>query len=138
MAEFIAGPTMSMTWVYSGGTVVLNTDYRTCTWTPTIAYVDSSAGSDTNVGRLTALKDATAAITLVTQSGTAGTAIQASLAAGNLGTLTIKPQGTATGGRSITFPCYADGAVLDWPYSDIAVISCGFTGNGSYTDTFNA
>jgi hypothetical protein len=137
MAEFIAGPTLTLSWVCSAGTVSLNGDYRTCNWTPTIAYVDSSAGADTNVGRLTALKDATAAVTLVTQSGTAGTTVQASLSAGNAGTLIIKPQGTATGGRIITIPCYADGGVCDWPYSDIAVISCGFTGNGAYTDTFN-
>ena len=137
MAEFIAGPTMTLTWTTSAATTTLNADYRTCSWNPTIAYVDSSAGADTNVGRLTALKDATAAITLVIQAGTAGTAIQNVLQAGQAGTLVIKPQGTATGGRIITFPSYSDGASCEWPYAEIAVISCGFTGNGAYTDTFN-
>lgn len=135
MAEFIAGPTMVLTWAYSGGTISLAGDYRTCSWNPSVAYVDSSAGSDTHVGRLTALKDATAAITLVAQ--TAGTQINAALAPGVAGTLTIQPEGTATNKRKITFPCYSDGAAYEYPYNDIVAISCGFTGNGTHTDGVN-
>lgn len=137
MAEFISGPTMVLTWTYSGGTIALAGDYRTCTFTPTVAYVDSSAGSDTHVGRLTALKDSTAAITLVQQAGTGGTAIQAALATGTGGTLKIQPEGTASGKRVITMPAYSDGAVVDFPYAEVAVISCGFTGNGAFTDSTN-
>ena len=137
MAEYISGPTMILRWVYSGGTIALSGDYRTCTFTPSVAYVDSSAGSDTHVGRLTALKDSTAAVTLVMHSGTAGTAIQAALATGNAGTLLIQPKGTATSERIITMPAYSDGASVEFPYAEIAVISCGFTGNGSFTDSVN-
>jgi hypothetical protein len=136
-SEFISGPYMVMTWIYSGGTVVLNADYQTCTFTPTVAYVDTSAGADTHITRLTALKDSTAAITLLMQSGTSGTAIQASLATGTGGTLVIQPKGTAASERKITMPAYSDGAVVDFPYGEKAVISCGFTGNGAFTDTVN-
>lgn len=132
MAEFIAGPTMTLSWIYSGGTVSLAGDYRTCTWSPSVAYVDSSAGSDTHVQRLTALKDATASVTLVAQTG--GTVLNTALAPGVGGTLIISPEGTAAGKRKITFPCYSDGASSDFPYSDIVAISCGFTGNGTHTD----
>ena len=97
MAELIAGPTMILSWIWSGGTISLNADYRTFTWNPTIAYEDVTAGQDTQVGRLTTLKDATAAIELVTQ--TAGTAMVAALAAGMGGTLISAPRGTATGKR---------------------------------------
>jgi hypothetical protein len=135
MAEFIAGPTMVLTWTYSGGTIALAGDYRTCTWSPSIAYVDSSAGSDTHVQRLTALKDSTASVTLVAQTG--GTAIQTALQPGVGGTLVIQPEGTATNKRKITFPCFADGASIDMPYADIVAISCGFTGNGAFTDGVN-
>lgn len=137
MAEFIAGPTMVLTWTYSGGTVALAADYRTCTWAPSVDYVETSAGADTHKGRLTALKDATASITLVAHAGTAGTAIQAALQPGAAGTLVIQPEGTATAKRKITFPCYADGANIDMPYADIVAISCGFTGNGAWTDGAN-
>lgn len=135
MPEFIAGSTMVLTWTYSGGTIALAGDYRTVTWSPSIAYVDSSAGSDTHVQRLTALKDSTASVTLVAQTG--GTAIQNALQPGVGGTLVIQPEGTATNKRKITFPCYCDGASVDFPYAEIVAISCGFTGNGAFTDGVN-
>ena len=134
MAEFLAGPTMVLNWIIPSGTIALAGDYRTCSWAPNIAYVDVSVGSDTQVGRLTALKDATAAITLVMQ--TAGTQIGTALSAGVAGTLVIQPEGTATGKRKITFPAYSDGANLEFPYADVAVISCGFTGAGSILSNF--
>jgi hypothetical protein len=120
------------------GTTTLNADYRTCSWNPSIAYVDVSAGQDTQVGRLTALKDATAAVTLVGQTG--GTALKNALTAGQAGTLTIQPEGTATGKRVITFPAYCDGAKVEWPYADVEAISVGFTGSSAlaaYTDSQN-
>lgn len=138
MAELISGSTMILTWVYSGGTISLNGDYRTCTWTPTVALEDVSAGQDTQVGRMPTLKDATAAIELVTQ--TSGTAIAASLQPGQAGTLTIQPEGTATNKRKITFPSYCDGAVLTFPYANVSVISCGFSGSSvlaNFSDSVN-
>lgn len=131
MAEF-TGTNLVVSWIWSGGTVSLSGDYRTVSWNPTIAYADISAGSDTHVGRLTALKDATAAVTLVDSS--AGTATYAALGAGVGGTLIIGPEGTATGKRKITFPCFSDGAVYSYTYNDTTTLSVNFTGNGSYTD----
>lgn len=61
----------------------------------------------------------------------------AALAPGVSGTLICGPEGTATGKRKITFPCYADGAVAAMPYANVATLSCGFTGSsvlGNYTD----
>src|SRR5688572_31978311 len=138
MAELISGPTMVISWVYSGGTLNIAGDYRTLSWNPTITYEDVSAGSDTQIGRLTTLKDATAALTVVTQTG--GTQMVAGLAAGQAGTLTVQPEGTAANKRKITFPAYADGAVSDMPYANVATLSCGFTGSsvlGNFTDGVN-
>ena len=139
MAELISGPSMVLTWVYSGGTIALAGDYRTCDWNPSIAYEDVSAGSDTQVGRLTTLKDATCSVTLVVQAG--GTALVAGLQPGQAGTLTIQPEGTATGKRKITFPSYADGVQTSHPYANVAVHTCGFTGAGAvlnnWTDSTN-
>ena len=139
MTEFVAGPTMVLTWVYSGGTVNLAGDYRTCDWNPSITYEDVTAGSDTQMGRITTLKDATANITLVAQTG--GTALVASLQAGQAGTLTIKPEGTASNKRVITFPSYSDGIQTAHPYANVVVHTCGFTGSsvlGNFTDSNNA
>lgn len=138
MAELISGPTMILTWVYSGGTISLNGDYRTCAWNPSTALEDVSAGQDTQVGRLPTLKDATATIELVTQTG--GTAIQTALQPATAGTLTIQPEGTAANKRKITFPAYCDGAQVTFPYANVSVISCGFSGSSAlanFTDGVN-
>ena len=138
MPELISGPTMILSWIWSGGTVVLNADYRSVTFNPSITYEEVTAGSDTQVGRLTTLKDATASIELVMQTG--GTAMGTALQPGNSGTLLIQPEGTAVGKRKISLPCYCDGAVPSFPYANVAVISCGFTGSstiGNFVDGSN-
>jgi hypothetical protein len=139
MSEFIAGPTMVIQWITSGGTSSLAGDYRTCNWNPSIAYEDVTAGSDTNVGRLPTLKDATCAISLVQQTG--GTALIAALQPGQAGTLVIMPEGTATNKRKITFPAYCDAPVTSHPYANVSLLSINFTGSsvlGAWTDSVNA
>ena len=138
MAELISGPTLVLTWTISGGTFALAADYRTCAFNPSITYEDVSAGSDTQIGRLTTLKDATASIELLIQ--TSGTAIAAAMQPGQAGTLVIQPEGTATNKRKITLPSYCDGATPTFPYANVAVITCGFTGSsvlGNFTDGVN-
>jgi hypothetical protein len=139
MTEFLSGPTMVLTWTSTVGTISLAGDYRTCAWNPSIAYEDVSAGSDTQVGRLTALKDATAQVEILNQTG--GTAIQTALQPGQAGTLVIQPEGTATNKRKITFPAYCDGGQATFPYANASVTTCGFTGAGAvlgnWTDGVN-
>ena len=139
MAELISGPTMVLTWTYSGGTISLAGDYRTCDWNPSITYEDVTAGSDTQIGRLTTLKDATASVTILQQ--TAGTAIVAAFQPGQAGTLLIQPEGTAVNLRKITFPAYCDGIQTSHPYANIAVHTLGFTGSSAlaaYADAVNS
>lgn len=138
MAELIAGQTMVLTWTTSAGTYSLAGDYRTCDWNPSITYEDVSAGADTQIGRMTTLKDATANVTLVRQ--TSGTALDAALVAGQAGTLTIQPEGTAINKRKITLPAYCDGAQSAHPYANVSIITVGFTGSsalGAYSDSVN-
>ena len=139
MAELISGPTMVLTWTYSGGTISLAGDYRTCDWNPSITYEDVTAGSDTQIGRLTTLKDATASVTVLQQ--TSGTAIVAAFQPGQAGTLVIQPEGTAVNLRKITFPAYADGISTSHPYANVAVHTLGFTGSSTlaaYSDSVNS
>ena len=138
MAELIAGPTMVMTWTTSSGTSALAGDYRTWDWNPSTAFEDVSAGSDTQIGRLPTLKDATCAITLVQQTG--GTALIAQLQPAQAGTLVLQPEGTARNKRKITFPAYCDGAVNSAPFANVATLAIGFTGSsvlGAFTDGVN-
>lgn len=135
MSEFVSGPTMVLQWIWSGGTVSLAADYQACKWSPSTDYAETTAGSDTNKGRLATIKDAKADVTLVgPTSTTGGTSYAAALAPGVGGTLIIGPEGTATGKRKITFPCFSDGLATDFPYNDICMITDSFTGNGSFTD----
>ena len=138
MAELISGPTMVLNWLQSAATTTLAADYRTVSWNPSTAYAEVTAGSDTQVGRIPTIKDATCAIELVGQ--TAGTGIAALLAPGQVGTLIIQPEGTATNKRKITLPAYSNGATFSFPYADVMVISCEFSGSSSlnaYTDAAN-
>lgn len=138
MAELISGPTMVLTWTISSGTHTLNADYRTVSWNPSTAYEDVTAGQDTQMGRLPTIKDATASIEMVVQTG--GTAFAAALQPQQAGTLTIQPEGTATNKRKITLPAYCDGAVVTMPYANVAVITCGFSGSSTlanFTDGVN-
>ena len=138
MAEHIPGQTMVLTWTYASGTIALAGDYRTCDWNPSIAYEDVTAGSDTQIGRLTTLKDATCSVTLVAQTG--GTAIVAAFQPGQAGTLLIQPEGTAVNKRKITFPSYCDGIQTGFPYANVVVHTIGFTGSSAlaaYTDGVN-
>lgn len=138
MAELISGPTMILTWTTSAGTFSLNGDYRNVQWNPSTAYAETSAGSDTQVGRLPTLKDATASVELVAQ--TAGTAIASALQPQTAGTLVVQPEGTATNKRKITLPAYSDGAQVSFPYADVAVISVNFSGSSNlnnFTDSVN-
>lgn len=134
MAEFISGPLMVLTWVHPGGTTTLSADHRNVQWSPSTAYAESTAGSDSQVSRLPSLKDATCSIELVNPAG--GTALYAALQPQVAGTLTIQPEGTATNKRKITFPCYSDGAQYAHPYSDVATLTCAFTGAGSALNNF--
>jgi len=133
MAEF-TGSALLLSWITTAGTQTLGGDYRTVSWNPTVAYADTTAGADTHVGRLPTLKDATAAVTLVDNQGTA---TYASFQPGVGGTLIIQPEGTAASKRKITFPCYSDGAVPSYTYNDTTTVSINFTGNGSFTDGTN-
>ncbi len=135
MAEFISGQTMALSWIGTWGTLTLNADYRTCTWTPSVDFYDGTAGADTVKARIAGMKDATCSITMVNPSG--GTAYYTNLDAGKGGTLIIQPEGTATGKRKITYPCWSNGAQYEHPYNDVATVSCTFTANGAYTDSVN-
>jgi len=139
MAELIAGQSMVLTWVYSGGTINLAGDYRTCEWNPSTAYEDVTAGADTQIGRLPTLNDATANITLVQQTG--GTALNEALKPQTAGTLTIQPEGTASNKRVITLPAYCDGAQYTHPYANVSIVTVAFSGSSTlnnYTDSQNA
>jgi len=130
MAEF-TGKNLVVTWVHPGGTIDLSGDYRTLSYKPSIGMVNATAGSDAFESYLATVKDTSISLTAVQQS--AGTATEDALIEGTFGTLTIQPEGTATGKRKYTIPAFALGANFDWKYNDTVELKVDFQGSGTRT-----
>ncbi len=131
MAE-ITGKNLVATWAYSGGTVDLNTDFRTLSINPNIDLAETTAGADTDKTYIATIKDATIEWSGLYQS--AGTALVSALEAGTGGTLIISPEGTTTGKSKESYPAIAMGAKMNIPYNEVVEISCTFQKNGAKAD----
>ena len=132
MAEF-SGSALYGDWVWSGGTVVLSGNQRSCNVSPTIDFIDTTAGSDPRKTRITGVRDATASWSMLYQVG--GTALEDALAEGNQGTLNVYPEGTATGKRKYIIGAFSNGPKINMPYADVVEMTVDFTGNGTYSRT---
>jgi hypothetical protein len=127
MAEY-TGSGLVLSWVYSGGTVSLGGDFRTFTFNPTVDMIDTTAGSDPSRTFIPSYKTVACSVGLVAQTG--GTALEDALQAGNFGTLTAQPEGTASGKRKYVIPCYSMGAQFTFPYDNLVEITCDFQPSG--------
>lgn len=117
MAAF-SGSAMYLAWIWTGGTLVLNTDFRQFDWTPTLSLIDSTAGADTfreYIGGIGEGGDIS--LSMVMQAS--GTATIAALARGNVGTILYGPEGTATNKPKSTIPAISKGPAYSQPYDDI-------------------
>lgn len=131
MAAF-SGSACYISWVWSGGTSVLSTDYKSINITPTVALLDATAGADTHIQRIKSLLDVSAQLTYVEQSD--ATAFALALSAGNIGTLTVGPEGTASGKPKMVFSAICGGAQKPITFNGIIEVTCTFTGDGGTTN----
>jgi len=127
----ITGQNAVISWIYSGGTVPLNTDYRSITENPSVDLAECSAGADTYKSYIATLKTSTIEWSGLLQAS--GTAMLTALAPGTSGTLAVYPEGTASGKPSKTYPAICMGARTNIPYNDVVEISCTFQANGAWT-----
>lgn len=134
MAEYRAGPTMVANWVTSSGTTTLAPDYRTLSIKTTVDVIDATAGADTSRVKMFGMQDITVDMAQVLQAG--GTANVAALATGTQGTLTVQPEGTATGKSKFVVPAFVTSS-YEFPYNDIATVALTFNGMGAFTVTVN-
>ena len=130
----ITGKNLKVDWVYTagtvtGGTVTLNTDYRTLSINPNIDLAETTAGADADKTYIATIKDATIEWSGLYQSK--GTVLAAALESGTGGTLIIYPEGTASGNVKESYPAIAMGAKTNYPYADVVEISCTFQKNGA-------
>ena len=129
----ITGKAAYINWVWSGGTVDLATDYRSVSIKENTDTAETTAGADTHKTYLPTIKSATIDYSGLFPSGTAGTALYAALAAGVQGTLTVAPEGTATGKVSHSYPAICMGATYDTPYADVVTVNVTFQSNGAWS-----
>ena len=128
-----AGSACYVTWVYSGGTVVAYTDARNFNYSPSIDFIDATAGADVNRKRLNSFKDGQASLSSLAQYD--GTAFVTACAEGNGGTLTWSPAGTATGRPKSYAAFIAQGVTVTSPYLDVTTYDVSWQQNGARTDT---
>ena len=142
MAE-VLGNNAVVTWTYgSQGTVVLSADYRSFGYSPSIDKFDGSCGTEPAKSYITGQKDFTAQYAgLYQSSGTAsaGTvSYSTAFALGQVGTVVVQTEGTATGKPKWTFPvfCSSD-PVTNVAYNDLMQVQIAWQGNGTYTLSTN-
>jgi hypothetical protein len=130
-----AGSSLIVTWLAGTGTTVLTGDHRNFSFTPSIDYIDETAGADVHKQRLAGVKDSNATYESVLQgsSGSGGTAMTSVLTEGTFGTLVWSPEGTAGGKTKFTWPCYSGGASFAVPYDNVIAVTVNFQGNGVAT-----
>ncbi len=125
----ITGQNMFISFAGSGGTVILSTEYRSFSSNPSVGLVDVTAGADAYKTYLATVKDGTFDYAGLLQSK--GTAVTNALREGISGTLTVAPEGTATGYPKETYPCIVLGPKISYPYSDVVEVSCTFQQSGA-------
>jgi hypothetical protein len=130
MPEY-SGSALVFNWIYSGGTIVVSGDQRSVNISPSIDFIETTAGADPRRKRLASIADVTFSYSGLAQTG--GTALEDALAEGTPGTAVIMPEGTATGKRKYTIGAFSQGAKFNYPYSDVVEMSCDWVGDGNYT-----
>jgi hypothetical protein len=133
------GSAADLKWVTSSGTTTLTGDYRTFAYTPSIEFLDETAGADTAVMRIPYMKDGAATYGALLQAGTmaGGTLMTAACVEGQLGSLIWCPEGTAVTKPKYTIPAYSQGAVLNWAYNTLTEVSISWQQNGARVEGTN-
>ena len=136
--EFL-GSALYAQWIGSAiagsvGTVLLATDSRNFVYTPSVDLIDATAGADTARRRIQYLKDGQITCSQIMQSDL-GTATNALLAEGVLGTMTWGEAGTATGKIKKVAPFICMGSSTSTPYNDVVTIATTWQQNGARVDS---
>jgi hypothetical protein len=119
------GKDLYIQWAYSGGTIVLNTDYRSLTTSEETDTEDASAGADTHKSYKPTLADTTIELELLDNTSNSS-AFWGALTPQTEGTLTWGPHGTATGKPKYSVPALVNSREREFPYDGMVTITVEF------------
>ena len=133
MSDAFAGSSLVAQWVQAAATTVITGDHKTFTYTPSINFIDKTAGADGQKSYIPGVKDGTWTFNAVLQAGTdsGGTSTFSALDEGNIGTLVVMPEGTATGKTKYSYPSLSQGAALSIPYDNVVEVTVNGQQNGA-------
>ena len=134
-----AGSSLVVTWIQAAATTTLTGDHKSCSYTPSIGFFDETAGADTNKKYLAGVKDGSVTFNANFQSGTGsgGTAAFSTLTEGNLGTVQIQPEGTASTKPDIKVPSLSQGVSYSYPYDGIVEVTVNWQQTGTRAESAN-
>jgi hypothetical protein len=128
-----AGTSLKVNWIWASGTLAMDGDYRTFTYTPSIDLFDQTAGADTSRSFVNSYKAGEASFAGLLQSGSAP-AWGSALVEGNAGTIIYYPEGTANGNWRGTVPAISLGMAQNLQYNALVETSVSWTQNGARTE----
>lgn len=130
MANEFVGSALYAQWVYASGTIQLETDSRNFNYTPSIAFVDATAGADTNIQRVNSFKDGQVTCDILMLNNMAS-ATASAFDEGTGGSVVWGPAGSAAGKLKYTVPAISMGYTQSVPYNDVVTMSLSFQQNGA-------
>ena len=127
------GHNLAVWWVYSGGSIALDADFRSFTVSEEVNDADSTAGDDTYAGHLPTFTDASADFEAVGTTNS-GTTHWSRIAPRTEGTVYWYPEGTTSALPYHYAAAYIQTRDRDYPFDDVATVSLTWQFNGAITD----
>jgi hypothetical protein len=128
-----SGSALQVVWNYSGGSLIMEADFRTFTYTPAVDLYEQSAGADVAKSYLSGIKSGQASFSGVEQAGSFAT-FGSLCGEGVVGTIVYKPEGTAAGKLHGTIPAICMGYSYNQQYNNVVEVSVNWTQNGARTE----
>ena len=127
------GKDLYITWVYSGGTVVMSTYQKSLTYTPSVQMEKSTSGNATSESYVAGIRDGAASV--VCQMQKTDTTSPAAFLEGMAGTLTWGSEGTTASKPKVAIPALCKGIATALAFGSLTELKVDFQQNGDRTDS---
>jgi hypothetical protein len=133
MANEFAGSALYAQWIWSGGTVQINTDFRNWDYNDQGEEIDTTAGADSSRSAINSFDTGQVTASFLLLS-TMGTVTFAAFKRGVAGTLIFGEAGTTSGYPKTTLPAKIQSGSRTSPYNDVAQMNVTWGQNGARVD----